>query len=132
MFEAALPVETGPLALALPERQYACPMEPVAVYDHANTPELPGARDEMPEGDGPEASVSTAPPAHGVREEGAMSMRAVEPLLATSISTWKLWPLMMLSGERAKDAVKLPMTTVLELADELLALPALFVALAVK
>ena len=114
LFDKAVFVETGPLAVAAPPRQYVCPIAPVMAYVQVNVPELPPAMEEMLAGDGPATSVSAAPPAHEVSALGATFTSAEVPLFVTVMSTVTVWPEMMLEGVTVMAAVKLPMVTVLE------------------
>jgi hypothetical protein len=107
-------VETGPSAVALPVRQYAAPVEPLILYVHSKTAEAPGARLDTVAGTGPDTRVSVAPPAHGVRAEGATFTSAVVPLFETSIWTVMFCPVITLPGLTEREAVKSPIMTVLE------------------
>ena len=132
IFDAAVFVATGPLAVAPPLRQYVCPIAPVMVYVHVNAPELPPAMDEMLTGDGPATSVSVAPPAHGISAVGATFTSAEVPLLVTIILTDTVWPEITLEGVTERAAVKPPMFTVLEFVRTEEAVPPEFCALALK
>ena len=132
VFDVAVLLVTGPSAAPLPLKQKPCPFEPVIVYVHWNVAELPGASDDTLEGAGPDESVSVAPPAQGVSAEGRTFTSAVVPLFVTVISTVALWPLTRLAGLMVSAAVKLPITTVLELTFTDFAFAVPFVARAVK
>src|SRR3990172_11385919 len=68
----------------------------------------------MRAGDGPETSVSVAPPAQGASAEGVTFMSAPAPLLKKLISSVMSWPGTTPAGSSAREAVKSPMTTLLD------------------
>src|SRR5574341_639770 len=117
-------------AVAEPEKRSVWLGDPVMTQVHVKVPVSPGAREAMEPGVGPVERLLTAVPP-GVMD--GVTLASVEvPLFATVMVTVTTWPLTTESGVWVIVAVKLPMTTVLELWFFEVAVPAEFRAAAEK